>query len=311
MADIRNDKSELLHYDNPDFQVFYRKNYIPGGCIFPNMSIHWHDEVEFLYVTEGHIGYQLNGRYVTMDAGEGIFVNARQLHLIKNEGVDCVLYCLIFHPMILSSSKHVASEFVKTIIENDCFPYILLSDRIAWQNKILHHIKEIHQYEGSGNDLDRNCDRKPGHELDTLSLLYKIWSELYHNLDIAHTDGTEHNQDLAIVKNMIGFIHENYKTAINLNSLCEAGNVGKTKCTALFTNFLNLSPMEYVNSYRLDKSLALLEDTDLTVTRIACETGFSDSSYFAKAFRKYIGCSPQEYRKFIKEKRNEDETHEA
>ncbi len=301
MADFRNDKSEVLHYDNPDFQVFFRRNNIPGCCTFDEMKIHWHDEVEFIYVVRGQIGYQLNGSYVSMKEGEGIFVNSRQLHVIKSENVDCELYCLIFHPVVLSASKHIVEKHVNPIIENDSIPYVVLSENEARQRRMLHDIKEIEGFEGPGNDFDREYDRKPGHELGTMRLIYDIWSELYHYLDIEHKTDIQKNHGLAIVERMMNYVYENYQEKLSLEKLCEVGNIGKTKCESLFDKYLNMSPMEYVRNYRLEKSFGLLENTDMTVTQIALETGFADGSYFSKVFRANVGLSPQEYRRNKKE----------
>ncbi len=306
MADIRSDKSEVLHYDNPDFQVFFRRNYIPAQAIFPNMTIHWHDEVEFIYVIRGSIGYQLNGRYVSMKEGEGIFMNSRQLHVIRSEKEDCELYCLLFHPIILSSSKHIVTHYVNTIIENDRIPYILLSEKEEWQRKILYDLKEMEEYEGRGSDFDRECDRKPGHELDTMRIIYDIWTNLYHGLDIEHGSDIQRNHGLAIVRQIMNYVNENYQDKLSLEKMCEVGNVGKTKCSALFASYMNMSPMEYAKNYRLEKSMELLELTDMTITQVALETGFNDGSYFSKVFRANVGYSPQEYRRIIKEmKENE------
>lgn len=101
MADIRDDRSECLHYDNPDFHVQFRKNKIRADDILDDISIHWHDEVEFIYVIKGSIRYQLQDKIVQIKAGEGIFVNSRQLHLIVSNHVEVTLYFAIsFFPIM-------------------------------------------------------------------------------------------------------------------------------------------------------------------------------------------------------------------
>ena len=83
MADIRTNGWEWLHYDNPDFQVQYRKNFIPAQAKLEDMTMHWHDDVEFIYVVEGSTYYNLNDKKIFIRKGEGIFVNARQRHLLE------------------------------------------------------------------------------------------------------------------------------------------------------------------------------------------------------------------------------------
>lgn len=75
-----------------------------------------------------------------------------------------------------------------------------------------------------------------------------------------------------------------------------SGAVGQSKCCKLFAKYIKQSPNTYVTQYRLDKSTALLKDTDKTVTEIATAVGFNGSSYYAEAFRKWYGTSPTEFR---------------
>ncbi len=63
-----------------------------------------------------------------------------------------------------------------------------------------------------------------------------------------------------------------------------------------FRKNLNQSPIEYLISYRLNEAKKLLRSSELPITEICYECGFSDSSYFGKAFRKAYGLSPREYR---------------
>ena len=55
-------------------------------------------------------------------------------------------------------------------------------------------------------------------------------------------------------------------------------------------------PTEYLNRYRISKSLDLLRSTDLSVTEIALSAGFGSASYYAETFRQHLGKSPREFR---------------
>lgn len=291
MADIRSDRSELLHYDNPNYPVYFRNNHILADEVFYDISIHWHDEVEFIYIRSGSIRYQLNGEMVRMKAGAGIFVNSRQLHLIVNDHADCELYCLIFHPMILCASHHIANEFVSPIIENDHVPYLLLREEEPWQRQILENIAAVE------TDLFASAG-----ELLVMKRLFDIWRQLYLHIEMPARNEQVRDHNLSLVKMMITYIQEHYQQKLTLQDICSAGKVGKTKGTALFEKYLNLTPMEYVCNYRIEKSIGLLEESDHTVTEIAYETGFSEGSYYSKMFRKRMGISPAQYRRMHKER---------
>ena len=295
MSDIRSDASEILHYDIPDHPIIYRKNYISSQCTFNDISIHWHDEVEFVYVSSGSILYQLNGFMVRMKAGEGIFVNSRQLHVIATDQSDCELYCLIFHPSILCSSNHVAKQFVVSVIDNANIPYLLLNENVSRHKLIFENIVYI----------EKALTKDTG-ELMVMQCLFSIWVALYETMEISSDNEHSPNENLALLKTMIIFIQNNYHRKIGLQDICTVGQVGKTKGIALFDRYLNMTPMEYVSSYRIEKSCFLLKNTDKTITQIAFETGFSDGSYFSKLFKNKMGMSPLNYRKSVERGKDED-----
>jgi transcriptional regulator GlxA family with amidase domain len=88
---------------------------------------------------------------------------------------------------------------------------------------------------------------------------------------------------------------------ISLKDICDSGNIGTNLCTQLFKKYTNMSPIDYLRCYRIEKSLELLRDTDMTITEIAYATGFNGASYYAETFRKYAGYTPTQIRKRMKE----------
>lgn len=287
MADIREDGSEILHYDNPDFPVFCRFNYIPANELLLGTKLHWHEDLELIYVTEGEITQYINGGVVVLHAGEGIFINARQVHEVESRNIDCRLYCLIFKPTILCSCSYVEERFVNSVIENDSVPYLLLNDKDLKQREVLALVKEI-------IDISRDDD-------NTLSMvkdLFEMWNALFSMANIEN-DMPQTDMGLSAIKNMIAHIHKGYAGHVDMKSICDAGAVGKTKCTELFKKYVHMTPIEYLICYRLEMASRLLTNTDMSVTEIAYEVGFSGASYFTEAFKKRVRYTPLEYRKVM------------
>lgn len=88
---------------------------------------------------------------------------------------------------------------------------------------------------------------------------------------------------------MISYIHAHYMEKITLEQISAAGNVGKTTCTSIFKNHTNSTPVTFLIEYRLQKSLELLQNTDLSITEICYETGFSNASYLQKPSGHFMG----------------------
>jgi AraC-like DNA-binding protein len=69
--------------------------------------------------------------------------------------------------------------------------------------------------------------------------------------------------------------------------------------TYCFRQELGMTPIAYLNRYRVMQAKGLLKETDKTITQIALEVGFSDSGYFSRVFRREAGMSPDAYRRRI------------
>ena len=105
------------------------------------------------------------------------------------------------------------------------------------------------------------------------------------------------NNDFTTLKNMIGYIQKFYREKVTLDDIAAAGAVGQSKCCKLFDKYIGVTPNTYLIQYRLHQSTWYLKNTDMTITEIAQAVGFSGSSYYAEAFRKWSHHSPSEYRK--------------
>ena len=57
----------------------------------------------------------------------------------------------------------------------------------------------------------------------------------------------------------------------------------------------NLNITDFINSYKLKKSVELIKSTDQSISEIAFKTGFNDPKYFSRIFKKFYGTSPSDY----------------
>jgi AraC-like DNA-binding protein len=64
----------------------------------------------------------------------------------------------------------------------------------------------------------------------------------------------------------------------------------------MFKSETGLTPNDYVQRLRIGRACEFLAGSDESITGIACRMGFSDSQYFARVFRKYMGETPSDYR---------------
>ena len=93
------------------------------------------------------------------------------------------------------------------------------------------------------------------------------------------------------------YLEENYHHPLDLADLSSRANLSKNQFLRVFKKAFGTTPIDYLNELRVQKARELLENSSLTVQQIAFDTGFSDSNYFSRQFRKVMGISPSAYRK--------------
>ena len=118
----------------------------------------------------------------------------------------------------------------------------------------------------------------------------------YNGLLAVSEHAEEINQDLTLQKDMVSFIYQHYPEKISLNDIAAAGHVGRSKCCQIFKHYMQQSPVDFLNAYRLKISCQLLCTTQKSITEIAMLCGFNHLSYFSKYFAECYGCIPREYR---------------
>ncbi len=121
------------------------------------------------------------------------------------------------------------------------------------------------------------------------SLIYNVLTELLQQCDISdgHTGITD----------AIKYVMEHYKEKITLDTLSSMAYTDKFYFIRQFHSLTGFTPKEYQNELRLNEALSLLKNTDLSVTAIANEVGFSDARGLISLIKNRKGCSPSQLRK--------------
>lgn len=285
-VELKDDRSEKVHYDHSDYPIYIRRELLSN---YPDYSApnHWHDDMEFIAVLSGEMKYNVNGEIINIQSGQGIIVNARQMHFgFSDTRSECDFICILLHPMLLCPTSFYEHDFILPVLRNTAVPFIILNTDTIWHQKILDYI--IFMY--------TNKDLKTA-PMKVQSAFSAIWSLLYENMPLDDNTSNLQSVDLDITKNMVGFIQQNYTHKISLSDIAVSGAVGQSKCCKLFAKYFNQTPNVYLNRYRLNKSIELLRNTDMTITEIAVSVGFNGASYYAETFRKWLGKSPTEFRK--------------
>ena len=95
----------------------------------------------------------------------------------------------------------------------------------------------------------------------------------------------------------LDYIHKNYEKDISLNELSHMVNYSNSYFSLIFKSVTSKSFLEYLQHYRINKSMELLRGTDMLIIDIASSVGFNNVTNYNRMFKKIIGVSPTDYRR--------------
>lgn len=283
--EINVDRSEKLRYNYNNYPIYVQEGRLSE---FPDYRAlaHWHDDIEMMYILSGEIQYNINGEIITIRQGNGVFINARQMHFgFSTNKTECTFICIRIHPMLLCTNVQYEKDFVASILNSPNIRYIPFVKEVEWHNQLLELIP-----------LMNNVKNSTAAPLKIQSYFLQMWALIYE-----HTPSTSNNRgnnaDFSALKDMIGFIQRNYTERITLSDISSSAAIGQSKCCKLFSKYLGQTPNSYLIDYRLQNCAELLQNTDMSITEIAFATGFCSGSYLTEAFRRKYGLTPTSYKK--------------
>lgn len=285
---VRDDLSEVIVYTSSDVPI---RAVLGTLSYFPNKAAvcHWHSDLECIIVLEGAMHYFVNEKVYRLSQGAGIIVNANRLHFgYGADDSDCVFVVLLLHPSLLGGNAYIESHYLNPLLYDADSDAILLSEDVAWHRQALLLIKTLFQL----------GQEQPTHYEFQIHIQFaSLWLLLYENTVAKNGLHQGTSASSSHLKDMIGYIQKHYPEKISLHDIASAGLMCRSKCCSLFKQTLHQTPFEYLLHYRIQKSLSLLADGNLTITAIAAACGFSGASYYTEVFGKIIGISPSAYRK--------------
>ena len=299
--DLMKDASEIVHYDTAGIPLYVKSDVLSE---YPGMRAicHWHDDLEFIRIRKGEMYYRVNSQTILLKEGDCLIVNSRQLHYGYSRGQkECLFLCILIHPLFFSGNITLYERYIRPFTESDGTGFLYFPHGAQYPGMDTQDVS---------SDISRLLEKaaalrnggQPGYELEIVGLMHILLGRLISlGLLVPDPDTgygiSRPDPDSAAQRAMVSFLYQNYSGRITLDEIAAAGHVSRSKCCRIFQKYLHQSPVDFLNSYRLDVSRRLLSETSLSVTETATSCGFSHLSYFSKLFRECYGCTPKEYRK--------------
>lgn len=128
---------------------------------------------------------------------------------------------------------------------------------------------------------------------DLIESYFKVMTACASYLTLSSADAASKP---SVAQQAKSYIRENIGEKILIGDICNRLNCSKSTLLTSFKKQYGITVNAYITELRLAMAVKLLTESDLTISEISAETGFSDQSYFSKVFSARYGASPSEYR---------------
>ncbi len=282
--------------------IFIRREYIvyppdsPIKITYANIKeypIHWHNSIEILYVLRGSINVNVDADSFEVLEREMEIINVDEAHRIYSDEDNRVL--------IFNIDPYFFEKYYKDI--NNIFFYTSSTDDGAQDGEeydLLRNFlaKLLCEAVQKLDDYDKEI------ESILIDLLYHLINN-FHYLTYEKEELKEKTEQLARYHRISKYIFNNYDSNITLQEIAKKEFLSPHYLSHEIKYATGNSFTDLVNQTRVEESVKLLLDSDLSISDISDEVGFSHVRYLNKNFKNYYGCTPLQYRK--KNKLTEEE----
>ena len=278
---------EKISHGNPLFPYITYLCSIPLD--FSYVPIHWHDEMEIIYIKKGHGIITVDFTQYQVSAGTLALIIPGQLHSIEqyeNESMEYENIIFSLDLLCTGSMDALSSEFFEPFLAGTIgFEHLVCCDDEHYPalSSCLNHIDSI------------SSSFPKGYRLAIKGALFTFFYTIFTNsTDIPAPKNDPHIERL---KSVLKYIETNYMNTISIDEISSVSGFSASHFMRFFKSAMGTSFTSYLSSYRLSMAARLLLLTNNSILDIALSCGYENLSYFNRSFKKRYKKTPSEYRR--------------
>lgn len=267
-----------------------RSEYLRG---FP---LHWHDEMEIIYVKSGTMCVTVQNDDFILSKGDLVFVQPQVIHSInQNDAFKAEYYNILFKFSLLETGKSdlCYKKYFEPVYSQKVLIKPFVQKDSAVYKSVIPLVRQLVELNESGKN----------NELIIKSCVFAVMHHLCIDLTPANSI-EQHTAGLnSRLKKTIEYIQNNYSENISVEKAANLSNFSASHFSKIFRQLTGTSFTQYLKNYRLEMAREKLDDTSGKISEIAFECGFNNLSYFTRAFFEKYHLKPSDYRKRTGKKR--------
>nr|WP_321306609.1 AraC family transcriptional regulator [uncultured Sphaerochaeta sp.] len=268
----------------PTFPMYLWDAYLRG------FSLHWHDCIEIVKVQSGHIRAQIESDYYELYTNDILFINPNCIHGFFNSSFETRVTLVHIGLGFLDPSLSEVRDMIFTRASLAKEPFF------SEQKNPQLHARIQSLFDKADKETKQHI---PGYRLAIKSTIYELFLLLFREAPIRKISNLEiENRDNRniILDRVFKYVHENYTEEISLDAISNIACLSKYHFSRFFHQHTGQTFHTYLTHLRLTKSESLLIDTNNQIIDIAYQSGFTSIKSFNRNFKRYLLCSPTEYR---------------
>ena len=248
---------------------------------------HLHDCFEMLLLMDGSTAYEFSdNKTVELPGGHFMVIPPGMMHRGLHDVRRPVrLTGIMFDPTVTGAALHTPFTSTDLAWLKSQFEVGTMQSR-RMGAELRNHVKAIPQ-DFSSLDLS-STSLIASLRLTVFSILLEAAKQLV---------STRTFEPKQVVQATIKFMESNLGETISIEEVAEVVHCSRARLFQVFKDSTGMTPNDYWQRLRIDRSLRMLTGSKKSITEIAMDCGFSTSQYFSSVFRKYSGVSPTDYRK--------------
>lgn len=243
---------------------------------------HWHDWLEFLFVTEGSVEIILSNKKISLSKMDIIMIPygvVHSLHIDKTASVT----------VLQVSGSYLSTKYpwYNPVDISCCSLECIDIETSKKYNSLIDIFKNMIGLFEQTKKIDR---------LGFNALFELFLYNLYENFKNKNNKTNINIHENSII-NILSYIHLNYKEQLTQTDIARKLSITPQHLSRLFKTNLGINYLEYLYIIRLNQAVYELKNSNKSITEILYDCGFPNKQSFIHKFKKQFGILPNEYRK--------------
>ncbi len=248
-------------------------------------ALHWHEEIELLYLLNGEAKIKLEGRKFNLQKKHLTVIESCKAHSTYAYSNTTMYLCIHI------SKKYMQKYFPDIeFYQIQCIPDIITDEQFPEYLHLCHLLEDLTKL---------FIQNAPIFLMEAEGIILQILARLIRHFAVNANPKITGRNNLVLerIRNILDYVEEHFREPITLQDASETLGLNREYFCRFFKKHMGISFMQYLNEVRASHVYHGLIHTDTPISELAEKNGFFNQKQFNKIFRELYFCTPTSVRK--------------